>query len=210
MAGADAVPEGVDAALGVFAQDGLDPGEEVFDRMKAGAVRRQVEQFGVGRGDGSRMPRALWPARLSMMTMSPGASVGARSCSATCRVFLLRVNPRAIRNRQQDIRWPWGSLTAVQPAKDGTPRRRTLQRRAERPASYFVDRLAEPTRSVVRLHSRVQAENPTLSITGWMMRRRRFPHGALRRARYRPDAGRNSLRPLGRRSHPPMSARRNR
>jgi hypothetical protein len=56
--GGEAIEQGADLAPGVFggarigfAQEGLELGEDLFDRVEIGRVARQEEQFGAGGSD---------------------------------------------------------------------------------------------------------------------------------------------------------------
>ena len=79
--GADALPCGVDGSLGGFAQQQLELGEDLFDRIEVGRVGRQDKSLAPAERMALRIAWPLWLPRLSMMTMSPGLSVGTRNCS---------------------------------------------------------------------------------------------------------------------------------
>lgn len=51
---ADGVPQGIDGAGSGFTQQRLEFGEELFDGIEAGTVRRQIAQDGAGRFNGVR------------------------------------------------------------------------------------------------------------------------------------------------------------
>jgi hypothetical protein len=50
---ADSSPSGVDGPLGGFAEQGLELGEDLLDRIEIGTVGRQEEELGAGSPDGS-------------------------------------------------------------------------------------------------------------------------------------------------------------
>ena len=79
---ADGGPKAADGPLGGLAQQRLELGERLFDRVEVGAVRRQVHAAArrPPRSPGARAAR-LWLDRLSMTTTSPGRSVGASLCA---------------------------------------------------------------------------------------------------------------------------------
>ena len=79
--GADCVPQGFDCPLGLAAQQCLELCESVLDRVEVGPVGRQEEERCASRLDRSRTPAALCAGKLSMMTTSPGESVGTSTCS---------------------------------------------------------------------------------------------------------------------------------
>ena len=56
---ADAFPGGFDGTLGGFAQEGLELGEEVLDRVEIGGVWGQEEELGAGGADGTADGLAL-------------------------------------------------------------------------------------------------------------------------------------------------------
>lgn len=67
--------------LSGFAHQVLELGEDLLDRIEIGAVRRQEQEPGASATIALRMAGRLWLLRLSMMTTSPGESVGTRHCS---------------------------------------------------------------------------------------------------------------------------------
>jgi predicted GNAT family N-acyltransferase len=64
-----------------LAQQRLELGEQLLDRVEVGRVRRQVEERGAGRGDRLADAIDLVRREMSSTTTSPGASAGARNCS---------------------------------------------------------------------------------------------------------------------------------
>ena len=61
---ADAAPGCVDGSLSGFAQECLQLGEHLLDRVQIGAVGWQEEEFGAGRADGASDCRALVTAEI--------------------------------------------------------------------------------------------------------------------------------------------------
>ena len=83
---ADVAPAGLDRARISFAPQGLELGEDLFDRIEIGRVAGQEEQFGPGGADQTAHDLALvaallWLPRLSMTTTSPERKVGTKNCS---------------------------------------------------------------------------------------------------------------------------------
>ena len=77
----DASPGGFEGACVELAQEGLELGEDLFDRIEVGRVSRQEQKLGSSGTNGAADGLRLWLPRLSMMTMSPGRSVGTSICS---------------------------------------------------------------------------------------------------------------------------------
>ena len=78
---ADDGPQAIDCSRGCLTQKRLERGEGVLDRVEVGAVGGQVDQAGAGCLDRGANGCLLWLPRLSMRTVSPGASCGTRTCS---------------------------------------------------------------------------------------------------------------------------------
>src|SRR5215210_441232 len=68
-------PKALNGAHGRFAQERLELGEGILNRVEIRAVGRQVEELRARRLD------PLWLDRLSRITTSPGRSSGTRTCS---------------------------------------------------------------------------------------------------------------------------------
>jgi hypothetical protein len=68
-------------ALGGFAEQVLELGEHLLDRVQVGAVRRQNSILAPTLRMAVRTAGRLWLDRLSMITTSPAESVGTRYCS---------------------------------------------------------------------------------------------------------------------------------
>ena len=72
----------LDGSGGSFSQEVLELGKDLLDGVQVGRVFRQEEELGSGGADElARTTLPLWLPRLSMMTMSPGRSVGTRTFS---------------------------------------------------------------------------------------------------------------------------------
>jgi hypothetical protein len=72
----------LDGSLGGFAEQGLELGEDLLDGAEIGAVRGgRNRSFAPAARRAWRTALPLWLPRLSMMTTSPGFSVGIRTCS---------------------------------------------------------------------------------------------------------------------------------
>lgn len=74
----DAGTDGFGSALGCVAQQVFQLGEDLLDGIKIGTVRRQEQEPGPDAPDRLRTAFPLWLPRLSMITTSPGFSVGRR------------------------------------------------------------------------------------------------------------------------------------
>jgi hypothetical protein len=72
--GGDGCPEGLDSSGGGLAQDCLELGEELLDRVEVWRVAPRASMV-------ARTPATLCELRLSRITMSPGRSVGASTFS---------------------------------------------------------------------------------------------------------------------------------
>lgn len=81
--GANPVPQGIDAALGGFAQERLEFREGFLDWIEVGAVGRQVKQLARAASIALRTPAPLWLLRLSITMTSPGSSVRTRTWSTS-------------------------------------------------------------------------------------------------------------------------------
>src|ERR1700719_4718666 len=74
---ADGGDEGFERARRRLAQQMLQFGEDLFDRVQIGRIFGKKEQLGAGRSDRPANGFPLWLPRLSMITRAPGARVGA-------------------------------------------------------------------------------------------------------------------------------------
>ena len=89
----DAAPGGLGGARVGFAQEGLEFGEDLLDGIEIGQVARQEEQLGAGGPDQLTHGVTLWLPKLSMITMSPAASVGTGNCSTYARKLVPLIGP---------------------------------------------------------------------------------------------------------------------
>jgi hypothetical protein len=78
---ADGVADGILGPGGGLAEPVLELGEEHLDGVEVGRVLRKQEEPRVGGADGTPTAGLLCEPRLSMTTMSPRRSVGARTRS---------------------------------------------------------------------------------------------------------------------------------
>src|SRR5215510_10502107 len=76
-----------------FPQERVDFPPARLDRRQIGRVGRQIQPR---RARACWMPGALWAARLSMTTISPGVSVGARMCFTYARHTSVAVAPSTV------------------------------------------------------------------------------------------------------------------
>src|SRR5262245_44727144 len=78
---ADGCADGFDCSCGRFAQQMLKLGKDLFDGVQVGRVFCRKNNFAPAERISCRTILPLWLPRLSMMTMSPGRSVGRRTFS---------------------------------------------------------------------------------------------------------------------------------
>jgi hypothetical protein len=71
----------------------LEFGKGIFDRIEIGAVGRQIVKFGAAGLDGMPDARDLVAARLSIMTISPGRSMGTSICSTQAKKHSPSIGP---------------------------------------------------------------------------------------------------------------------
>ena len=75
---ADLSPGGFDVTRLSFSDEMFELGEDLFDGIEVGAVRRQEEEVAPLALTMARAALPLWLPRLSRTTTSPGERVGAR------------------------------------------------------------------------------------------------------------------------------------
>jgi len=66
---------------GSLAQQVLELGEDLLDRVEIRGIFWQEQQLGTGLAEGLANPWRLWLCRLSALTRSPGRKVGTSTCS---------------------------------------------------------------------------------------------------------------------------------
>jgi len=116
----DTVPKAVDGALGGLAEQGFKFGEELFDRIEIGRIRRQVEQPCAGGFDGLAYARAH---RVVLMRQRLTEQGDEQACSAD----LVQPTIRSERPRERLVECPLNKKADIAVAQFISERKRVFQ-----------------------------------------------------------------------------------